>query len=141
MSGISSISISGRITLDMHSLNNEGNEGNQVLTRQVTIIDQSGKPATVTAVSGDMMKHIMCEHFWRIAKEENLNLSETSSLFNANRIISKDLKGINKEDLKKQDLAMDALIKTCALSDVAGDRKSTRLNSSHTDISRMPSSA
>ena len=120
MSGISSISISGRITLDMHSLNNEGNEGNQVLTRQVTIIDQSGKPATVTAVSGDMMKHIMCEHFWRIAKEENLNLSETSSLFNANRIISKDLKGINKEDLKKQDLAMDALIKTCALSDVAG---------------------
>ena len=27
------------------------------------------------------------------------------------------------------------------LLDIAGDRKSTRLNSSHTDISRMPSSA
>jgi len=120
MTNISSISISGRITLDMHSLNNEGNEGNQVLTRQVTIIDQNGKPATVTAVSGDMMKHIMCEHFWNIAKEEAISLSNTSQVFNANRILSKDLKGIAKEDLKKQDLATDAVIRTCALSDIAG---------------------
>ena len=27
------------------------------------------------------------------------------------------------------------------MGDITGDRKSTRLNSSHTDISRMPSSA
>ena len=31
--------------------------------------------------------------------------------------------------------------KLAAMSGKAGDRKSTRLNSSHTDISRMPSSA
>jgi len=117
---ISSISISGRITLNMHSLNNEGNEGNQVLTRQVTIIDQNGKPKTVTAVSGDMMKHILSEHFWKIAKENELALSETSQVFNANRIISKDLKGYKKEELKKQDIAMNAVIKTCALSDISG---------------------
>ena len=120
MTKISSISISGRITLNMHSLNNEGNEGNQVLTRQVTIIDNEGKTATVTAVSGDMLKHILGEHFWKIAKENELALSDTSKVFNANRIISKDLKGYKNEELKKQDIAMNAVIKTCALSDISG---------------------
>ncbi len=120
--GITSISINGRITLNMHSLNNEGSEGNQVLTRQVTIIDQHGKPETVTAVSGDMMKHIATEHFWRIAKENNIVLSETSKSFNANRIIWSDLtRGDIKDiDSKNQGSIMDALIKTCALSDIAG---------------------
>jgi len=88
---LSSISISGRIILNMHSLNNEGNEGNQVLTRQATIVDQNGQPATVTAVSGDMLKHIMCEHFWNIATEDDLKLSKTSKTFNANRIVSGDI--------------------------------------------------
>jgi len=120
MKQINSISISGRIVLNMHSLNNEGNEGNQVLTRQVTIIDKNGNPATVTAVSGDMLKHIMTEHLWNIAKEEKLPLSETSKVFNANRILSNDLKDCAKDQLKKQDVASDAVIKTCVLSDVAG---------------------
>ena len=122
MKKINSISVSGRITLNMHSLNNEGNEGNQVLTRQVTIIDKNGNPATVTAISGDMMKHIMAEHFWNIAKEENLPLSDTSKVFNANRILSKDLISdkYKKDDLKKQDIASEAVIKTCSLSDIAG---------------------
>lgn len=119
---INSISISGRITLNMHSLNNEGNEGNQVLTRQATIIDQHGNPATVTAVSGDMLKHISTEHFWNIAKEENIALSKTSQVFNANRIVTSDLINdtIKKETLKKQSIAMDEVVKTCALSDIAG---------------------
>ena len=113
---LNSISISGRITLNMHSLNNEGNEGNQVLTRQATIVDQNGKPATVTAVSGDMLKHIMCEHFWNIAKEEKLKLSNTSQTFNANRITANDI------DKKKgtQGEYMDEIIKICSLCDIAG---------------------
>ena len=117
MTKIGSISINGRITLDMHSLNNEGAEGNQVLTRQVTIIDENGKLATVTAVSGDMMKHIMCEHFWTIAKEENLPLSNTSSLFNANRIIPSDLPNAQAND---HIVTTDEVLKTCSLSDIAG---------------------
>lgn len=119
---IFSISISGRVTLNMHSLNNEGNEGNQVLTRQVTIIDQNGSPVTVTAVSGDMMKHITTEHFWRIALEGGIALSNTSKVFNANRIITDDLlkNNIKKKDLKEQSKVMDEVIKTCALSDIAG---------------------
>ena len=113
---LNSISISGRITLNMHSLNNEGNEGNQVLTRQATIVDQNGKPSTVTAVSGDMLKHIMCEHFWNIAKEESLSLSNTSKIFNANRITANDI------DKKKgtQGEYMDEIIKICSLCDIAG---------------------
>lgn len=120
MSKVSSISVSGRVTLNMHSLNNEGNEGNQVLTRQVTIVDKQGKPVTVTAVSGDMLKHILTEHFWNIAIEDELVLSDSSKVFNANRIISSDIKDYKKEELKKQDVAMDAVLKTCSLSDIAG---------------------
>ena len=114
---INSISISGRITLNMHSLNNEGNEGNQVLTRQATIVDQNGKPATVTAVSGDMLKHIMCEHFWNIATEEKLALSKTSKTFNANRIIADDIE--SKKVDSQSDITND-IIKTCSLCDIAG---------------------
>jgi CRISPR-associated protein Cst2 len=40
---IASISISGEITLNLHSLNNEGGEGNQIITRQVTIVDKAGE--------------------------------------------------------------------------------------------------
>ena len=112
MTQISSLSISGRITLDMHSLNNEGNEGNQVLTRQVTIIDENGKPATVTAVSGDMMKHILCEHFWKIAIEENLPLSGTSKSFNANRIITTDVPEADKNDHSR---STDQVLKICII--------------------------
>ncbi len=114
---LNSISISGRITLNMHSLNNEGNEGNQVLTRQATIIDQNGNPATVTAVSGDMLKHIMCEHFWNIAKEDNLKLSNTSKIFNANRIKADDIERTRADT--QSDIA-DDIIKTCSLCDIAG---------------------
>ena len=114
---INSISISGRITLNMHSLNNEGNEGNQVLTRQATIVDQNGKPATVTAVSGDMLKHIMCEHFWNIATEEKLALSKTSKTFKAYRIIADDIEG--KKADSQTDITYD-IIKTSSLCDIAG---------------------
>lgn len=117
MKQITSISINGRMILNMHSLNNEGNEGNQVLTRQVTIIDQNGNPATVTAVSGDMLKHITNEHFWNIAKNENIDLSETSKVFNSNRILKKDL---GKKSLSTHEEYNDEIIETCALSDVAG---------------------
>ena len=47
---ISSISICGEITLNLHSLNNEGGEGNQIMTRQLTIVDKDGKEQTVTAL-------------------------------------------------------------------------------------------
>src|ERR1044072_2586981 len=45
---------------------------------------------------------------------------------------------ISPEGFSKQD--GDSLLQGAGLERVAIDRKSTRLNSSHTDISRMPSS-
>ncbi|MCX7840374.1 MAG: DevR family CRISPR-associated autoregulator, partial [Anaerolineae bacterium] len=86
---IYSLSISGRAILDMHSLNNEGGEGNQITTRMVTIVHKpDGKPTltTVNAISGDMFKHIQSEHLHRLALREGLPLSEGARLFNANRI-------------------------------------------------------
>jgi len=38
-----SLSISARATLDMHSLNNEGGEGNQIQTRMVNIVGEDGR--------------------------------------------------------------------------------------------------
>jgi CRISPR-associated protein Cst2 len=59
---IASISISGEITLNMHSLNNEGGEGNQIMTRQLTIVDKEGQEYIVNGISGDMFKHIHVGH-------------------------------------------------------------------------------
>lgn len=117
---ISSLSISGRIILDMHSLNNEGGEGNQILTRQVTIIDKNGEPKTVNAVSGDMLKHIQAEHLYNVAVESKLNLCESCKVFNANRITGdeKFTKSFKKTDPDEQ--VMDLLLKTCAIDDMDG---------------------
>ena len=117
---ISSLSINGRIILNMHSLNNEGGEGNQILTRQVTIIDKNGKPVTVNAVSGDMLKHIQAEHLYNIAIEENLNLCEACKVFNSNRITA-DENFVNsfQKDTPDKDV-MDSLLKKCAIDDMEG---------------------
>jgi len=84
---IYSISISARATLDMHSLNNEGGEGNQIQTRMVNIIDQEGRLQNVNAISGDMFKHIQAEHLFHILREqEGVPLCAGCQTFNANRI-------------------------------------------------------
>src|SRR5260221_14370928 len=84
-----SVSICGRVILDLHSLNNEGTEGNQLNTRQVYIVTGKTRnpiPAHVNAISGDMLKHIQAEHFRRLAKHYDLPLSQGATLGNANRI-------------------------------------------------------
>lgn len=116
---ISSISISGKITLNMHSLNNEGGEGNQILTRQVTIVDDMGKVHTVNAVSGDMLKHIQTEHLYNIAVENDLPLCNSCITFNSNRISGdKDFDKNSKG--KDQQVVMDMLLKKCVVDDMQG---------------------
>ncbi len=117
---ISSISINGRVTLNLHALNNEGGEGNQLLTRQVTIIDENGKPVTVNAISGDMLKHIQAEHLYNIAKEEDLDLCSACKMFNANRITAAP-EFTAKFNSKTPDTdVLDLLIKTCTVDDLEG---------------------
>jgi len=86
MSVVSSLSLCARITLDLHSLNNEGTEGNQQQTRMVHIIDQRGKRAVVNAVSGDMFKHILVEHLIPLLEQAGQPLSPGARVHDADRI-------------------------------------------------------
>ncbi len=115
---IHSLAISARMVINMHSLNNEGTEGNQVHTRQVTIVDQDGELKAVNAISGDMFKHIMVEHFQALATEQGLPLCVGCRTFDANRVNRDEA---FMKDLKKEQIeALDQVIAHCALDDVAG---------------------
>ncbi len=116
---IYSLSISGRLTLEMHSLNNEGGEGNQTMTRIVTLVDESGSVHKVNAISGDMFKHIQAEHYYRRARESGLPLCAGCQVFDAARILAdkefiKGLKGQSDEE------TIHALLNRCALDDTEG---------------------
>src|SRR5271170_2639633 len=86
-----SFSVSGLLTLELHALNNEGSEGNTMMTRMVDIVlkdKDTGevRKHSVNAVSGDMFKHILVEHLTAEAKLAGLSLSKGCELMNPNRI-------------------------------------------------------
>jgi CRISPR-associated protein Cst2 len=121
---IYSIAISAQAILDMHSLNNEGGEGNQIQTRMVNIVGADGKLHNVNAVSGDMFKHIQAEHMHRLAVAASLPLSEGARSFNANRVnydievgndLLKDLEGAKGDPAE-----LDVILKRCAVTDMEG---------------------
>lgn len=120
---VASISISGEITLNLHSLNNEGGEGNQIMTRQLTIIDKEGNEQTVNGVSGDMFKHIHAGHLVNHSVESGLALSDYSRRLDPNRISSADLlkkfPNVGEKDSNSSEV-IDALIKTCTVCDTHG---------------------
>src|SRR5579884_3499633 len=113
-----SLSIAARITLNMHSLNNEGGEGNQVQTRMVDIVGNDGLLHTVNAISGDMFKHVLMEHFYRRAREAELSLCEGCRRFNVNRINADEafVKGTAGKDAE----FIDQMLQRCAMDDVGG---------------------
>ncbi|HEY65291.1 MAG TPA: DevR family CRISPR-associated autoregulator [Caldilineae bacterium] len=115
---IYSLSISGRLTLEMHSLNNEGGEGNQTMTRVVTLVDTTGDVHKVNAISGDMFKHIQAEHFYLLARERELPLCVGCQTFRSDRILG-DTDFLKTLPDKDED-TIDALLKHCALDDMEG---------------------
>jgi CRISPR-associated protein Cst2 len=116
---IASLSIAARATLNMHSLNNEGGEGNQIQTRMVEIVDQNGNLRSVNAISGDMLKHVLMEHFYQLARARGLALCESCQRFNANRINAD--KGFIAEAEKINDAQfISQMLGRCAIDDVAG---------------------
>jgi CRISPR-associated protein Cst2 len=115
-----SVSISARATLDMHSLNNEGGEGNQIQTRMVNIVDQNGVLHNVNAISGDMYKHIQAEHLFHIARGNgNMPLSSGAAEFNANRI-NADSGFISRTKEMSDAATLDEMLRICAVSDMEG---------------------
>ena len=115
-----SLSISARATLDMHSLNNEGGEGNQIQTRRVNIVDQRGELHNVNAISGDMFKHIQAEHLFNLARSNpNLPLCAGCREFNANRI-NADADFFKRTADLNDSAVMDELLRTCTVDDIEG---------------------
>lgn len=123
-----SLSISAQATLDMHSLNNEGGEGNQITTRMVNIVGEDGRLHNVNAISGDMLKHIEAEHLFRLLSgREDVPLCAGCREFNANRI-SADPDFRQKATAKEgknwamtDAAAIEEMISRCALDDLAGN--------------------
>jgi CRISPR-associated protein Cst2 len=116
---IYSLSIAARATLDTHSLNNEGGEGNQVHTRMLDIVGHDGELYNVNAISGDMLKHIQAEHLFMLARERGLSLCAGCRQFNANRINADEqwiesIKGLSDAQ------AIDSLLKSCIIDDIGG---------------------
>ena len=121
-----SISVSGLLTMELHALNNEGSEGNTMMTRMVDVVlkdPETGIPRkhTVNAVSGDMFKHILVEHLTEEAKQSGLNLSKGCELMNPNRIQYDWQENPKKYTEKSKDsqILTDAL-SACTVTDCAG---------------------
>jgi CRISPR-associated protein Cst2 len=118
---IQSATISGRLTIDMHSLNNEGGEGNQIQTRMVHIVDGAGELAVVNAISGDMFKHIQAEHFQAMASNgAHLPLCEGCRRFDANRVNADPGFFAALPDKAGGEEITDRLLSHCAMDDAEG---------------------
>jgi len=120
---IYSVSISGLLSWQLHALNNEGNEGNQSLTRRYYIIQKGmNEPEYVNGISGDMLKHIQAEHLHRIALEMGLPLSEGGKRFNPDRIGYDLDNALPVFTDKEADLAVKTaqVLQRCAISDLEG---------------------
>jgi len=113
-----SLSISGRLTLEMHSLNNEGGEGNQTMTRMVTVVDGEGNIHKVNAISGDMFKHIQAQHFYRLARERGLPLCAGCTEFRSDRILG-DAQFMGALPTKDEE-TLNRLVIMCAVDDAEG---------------------
>ena len=118
LQSVYSLSICGRLTLEMHSLNNEGGEGNQTMTRTVAVVDSAGDVHKVNAISGDMFKHIQAEHYYFLAREAGMPLCKGCETFRSDRILG-DTEFIgNLPDTDEE--AISSLLTTCALEDTEG---------------------
>ena len=128
MQSVYSISISARAILNMHSLNNEGGEGNQIQTRMVDIVyyDDKQNPiqANVNAISGDMFKHIQAEHLHRIATNQALPLCKACQRFDANRMSAdpdfRTWVNVKGKEKRTPVQILDRLL-TCTIDDMEGN--------------------
>ena len=122
MTTIYNLSIAAQATINLHSLNNEGGEGNQIQTRIVNIVDENGRLHSVNAISGDMLKHIQAEHLYAISRDRGLPLCTACNLFDANRMSADEefRSWLKQKDKPTQIQIIDRLL-TCTLDDIEGN--------------------
>ena len=70
------MAIIGRITWDLHSLNNEGAVGNVTEPRTIVLADGT----QTDGISGEMLKHIHAECIWAL-EEDKSKFCETCRKF------------------------------------------------------------
>lgn len=80
---VKNLTLVGRLSINLASLNNEGTEGNATQPRTATIVDD-GELYTVPVISGDMLKYWHVKHLCAIAQDRNLPLSENNARKNPN---------------------------------------------------------
>jgi CRISPR-associated protein Cst2 len=124
------MAISGLVTMNLHALNNEGAEGNTLMTRMVEIVDEQGQLHTVNAISGDMFKHIQAEHLFYEAKRSALPLCAGCAQFDANRIaldaeLAAEVEAsVEYAEAKKKDKIdshnLRRVLETCVIDDCEG---------------------
>lgn len=116
--GIFEIAILGRITWQLHSLNNEGTVGNVTEPRNLKIIDpKTGKIVTSDGISGEMLKHIHAEMIWRLEEDKSkfcdackkLQPSRFDFLVQSNKVKEKNIEKI-----------VEKAIETCEMCDLHG---------------------
>ncbi|MEW6229784.1 MAG: DevR family CRISPR-associated autoregulator [Bacillota bacterium] len=134
MATVSSLSLSAKVTLDLHNLNNEGTEGNQQQTRMVHIIGENGERAVVNAVSGDMFKHVLVDHLIPLLKHAGQPLSPGALIHDPDRINvlnqdfvdfcekEREFKIDGKTEVRKalESEIITKMLQDCSLTDIAG---------------------
>jgi CRISPR-associated protein Cst2 len=124
---IKSLSVACRVVMDMHALNNEGNESNRLMTRQVGIVvpvtngdgPMEYKRDVVNAISGDMNKHIFADAFRNIALDFDLPMCEACQALDPARMMGNP----NFRDYIKNKPPVNEVIDKlleCSLDDVCG---------------------
>lgn len=108
------IAIVGRVTWNLHSLNNEGTIGNVTEPRTVVLWDGT----KTDGVSGEMMKHIHAFWTWLQARENNLRLCSACQSFQPQRAdaASRDLPNGRGQEAD----AMAQVLQRCVLCDLHG---------------------
>jgi CRISPR-associated protein Cst2 len=124
---IKSLSLACRVVMDMHALNNEGNESNRLMTRQVGIVTpvqgEDGANGyerfTVNAISGDMNKHIFADAFRNIALDLGLPVCPACQALDPARMMGND---DFQEYMGTKPAVQDVIdrLLTCAVDDVCG---------------------
>ncbi len=121
MALVHSLSLCARVTPDLHSLNNEGTEGNQQQTRMVHIIDQRGKRAVVNAVSGDMFKRILVGHLVPLLEQASQRLSEPARRLDPDRITAdEEFLALAQAHEGTNAKLLTEVLQRCSLTDLAG---------------------
>ncbi len=104
------IAIVGRLTWNLHSLNNEGTIGNVTEPRTVVLWDGT----KTDGVSGEMMKHIHAFWTWLQMREKQFPLCQGCQTFHPQRA------DVGRGLSNKPDQAIEEALKRCALCDLHG---------------------